>query len=112
MPVNAGRLRNIIRAVDVPIVIVAAVLAAVMVLYAGLWWEADVCRAAGGRVAKYGLDHVCETGGGTSVPLPGLTPRDRVLMVAAWILLVNLLSWSMTRIVGRTSKTAPVDGRW
>lgn len=97
-------LRTFIRAVDVPIVVVAAVLATVMLFYAGTLLETDRCLDAGGRIAKYGLDHVCETGGGTSVPLPGLTMRDRAMVVAAWVLLVAILSWGMTRIVGRTPK--------
>lgn len=97
-------LRTFIRAVDVPIVVVAAVLATVMLFYAGTLLETDRCLDAGGRIAKYGLDHVCETGGGTSVPLPSLTMRDRAMVVAAWVLLVAILSWGMTRIVGRTPK--------
>ena len=79
----------------------AAVLATVMLFYAGTLLETDRCLDAGGRIAKYGLDHVCETGGGTSVPLPALTARDRAIVVAAWIVLVAILSWGMTRIVGR-----------
>ena len=101
---NPGRVRQLIRAVDVPIVVVAAVLATVMLFYAGTLLETDRCLDAGGRIAKYGLDHVCETGGGGSVPLPGLTARDRAIAVAAWIVLVTMLSWGMTRIVGRTPR--------
>ena len=104
MPMDPGRVRHLIRAVDVPIVVVAAVLATVMLFYAGTLLETDRCLDAGGRIAKYGLDHVCETGGGSSVPL-SLTARDRAVAVAAWIVLVTMLSWGMTRMVGRTPRT-------
>ena len=100
---NPGRVRHLICAVDVPIVAVAAVLATVMLFYAGTLLETDRCLDAGGRIAKYGLDHVCETGGGSSVPMR-LTARDRAIAVAAWIVLVTMLSWGMTRMVGRTPR--------
>ena len=101
---NQGRVRHVIRAVDLPIVVVAAVLATVMLFYAGTLLQTDRCLDAGGRIAKYGLDDVCETGGGSAMPLPSLTARDRAVAVVAWIGLVTMLSWSMARLVGRTPK--------
>ena len=92
-------LRKSLPAIDWPVVLAAVVLATAVVLYSVGWVESDRCLDAGGRVAKYGLDHACEVSAGRTVPF-ALTTRDRVMFVTAWIGLFAALWWVMDRTVG------------